>query len=231
MRYSPRGFDSFGSPISQWNFDLNALDPIGGRDISLISGVTSYCPVAPGLGGILYDGATVIGRSVTDAAFLLVGDITIHCIVRLILNTPSVWLVGMIGNTTSTSSTENHQWAIRVNSGGTQWEYVHERGSGTAETYTTVGCSINTRPTLLSVTRTSGVIQFYQDGLPVGSPSGTLTAPDGGSATEFLIGALQGTARIRAVVGPTQIHGSAMTADDVKEIYNRTLGRSQGFRI
>lgn len=228
MRTIARPFDNFGSPISQWLFAGALTDTYGGRTLSLRAGTLRYGSVAPGIGGVVLDGSTLIGRTVSDAALRLTGDLTLHIMARLLTPAASLWLAGMLGSSISTSSTENHQWAIRLNAGGRGWEYTHERGSGVAETHGPVEWGVNFRTLLLSVRRASGVVQCFADGMPAGPPSAALTAPDGGSASEFLIGALQGASRINAIVGPCQIHDAAQSDAQIAEIWNRTLGRAYG---
>lgn len=232
MKNIARNFDLFSAPAAVWNFNGTLNDSAGVDDLhlSLRAGTLRYVEFLPGMGGVLLDGSTLIGRTVSDAALRFQGDLTFSIMVRMLVPPVGLWLAGMIGSSTSSSSSENHQWAVRGSGSTPRWEYIHEQGSGVAETYSPAEWGyVRGAPKLITIRRTAGVIQGFQEGAPSGPPSAALTAPTGGTAAEFLIGALQGASRIQAVVGPIAVWDVALSDAEIAESYNRTLGGVLGY--
>lgn len=233
MKFPPRNFDNFASPFAQYLFNNSLADSSGnGYALSTLGGTARYAPVMPGLNGLLCDGSSVFGRSIGNSGpFRIFGDMSGHFIMSHVLTSYPSANVGIIGTwTQGETQATNSAWLIRFNANNPQLEYSHEYGAGVDQNLTSSSLgAIRGLPQLFSFTRESNVVKLFINAeLKATSP--TLTTPDGATDSLLVIAGLTGTSRWQGVLGPTQFHDFAMSQDQITELWNRSLGRSLGYK-
>lgn len=197
------------SPIilSQLN---GALTDSSGNGLTL-GGTPNYSPIFPGVLGLALRGATNV--TVTSDLLALTGDMTIEAIVQLDWAAVSQDVIKYAGGS-------NQAYSLSLAAPGLK--YTSQHGGGhTVATYTeSTNMIAKGQLCHLAMTRASNMIQFYVDGVPAGALSGPITAPDTVTG-----GSLQvGDANTSGIIASLKIIGSALTADQIKGEYNRTLG-------
>jgi hypothetical protein len=134
---------------------------------------------------------------------------------------------------TAVNSNDNANYAITLNTSNKYgaYRYFHQHSTLTNAEYVPADIGVDFElPVLIGFTRTSNVIQFYRNGELMGSASGTLTAPSGGSNSRLRIGALTDSSELLlGIIGGVKIIPSALTSLQMKAEYNRTFGISLGF--
>jgi len=220
----PTDHDTTFSPAALWQLNETLADTSGnGFDLTITGGpTTQYADIYPSVRGLyLLSGATIAHTTTTPAALQISGDVTIECLVDFTLRNVSKPFFGCDGSVAS--STNNRLYGVEFDSSGfPKWTQQHGTQDSTGGSFT---CTDMYPPRLchFAVTRISNVVQFYCNGLPLGSPSGTLTAPTGGSASVFHLG--QGaTPAGEGIVRSLKVIASGLSAAQVKAEYNRCLG-------
>jgi hypothetical protein len=232
-----RPFDLSLSPVGVWNFQ-NSLEDLTSNnyDLTVDAGTLRYAPLTYGLGGIVLDGVTSFVHDVAGTALEILGDVTVMALVKLFPSvTETNYIVSYTSQTNGNSAT-NILYALTTHSGTNGryvYRYAHHIGNNTLAPYpalsssNTLGVDFNTA--LIGFTRTSGVIRFYKNDKIINDPY-SLSSPAGGSLSRFRIGAQYGTTNVvvGGVIGGVKIINSAITGDQWKDQYNRTLGPLHG---
>ncbi len=224
----PTDHDTTFSPVALWQLNETLSDTSGnGFDLAITGGpTTQYADIWPSVRGLyLLSGATLAHTTTTPAGLQISGDVTIECMVDFTLRNVSKPFFGCDGSVAS--STNNRLYGVEFDSSGfPKWTQQHGTQDSSGGSFT---CTDMFPPKLchFAVTRISNVVQFYCNGLPLGSPSGSLTAPTGGSASVFHLG--QGaTAAGEGIVRSMKVIASGLSAAQVKAEYNRCLGNVFG---
>jgi hypothetical protein len=220
----PTDHDTTFNPSALWQLNETLSDTSGnGFDLAITGGpTTQYADIYPSVRGLyLLAGATLAHTTTAPAGLQISGDITIECLVDFTLRNVSRPFFGCDGAVAS--STNNRLYGVEFDSSGfPKWTQQHGTQDSTGGSFV---CSNMFPPELchFAVTRISNVVQFYCNGLPLGSPSGTLTAPTGGGSSVFHFG--QGaTAACEAIVRSFKIIAFGASAAQIKAEYNRCLG-------
>lgn len=221
--------DTTHSPIGLWQFPgsgggVGLNDSSGnGFHLTVETGTERYTDFVPGTQGVYLDGSTALWHNVSAASLRLLGDMTFEALFLLEEVTAGAYWFShtAAGETEDTNQLYGLQYSA-ASAPSIGW--IQESGAGVnaaasfANNYMFRG-----QPTHMAVTRASGVVTVYLNGRAWGTASGVLTAPTGGSTGRFRIGGDQAT-RIKGVMCSAKLIGSALTADQVKAEYNRTLG-------
>jgi hypothetical protein len=220
----PTDHDTTFSPSALWQLNETLSDTSGnGFDLAITGGpITQYADIYPSRKGLyLLAGATLAHTTTVPAGLQISGDITVECLVDFTLRNVGRPFFGCDGSVAS--STNNRLYGVEFDSSGfPKWTQQHGTQDSTGGAFV---CSNMFPPELchFAVTRISNVVQFYCNGLPLGSPSGTLTAPTGGGSSVFHLG--QGaTAACEGIVRSLKIIATGLSAAQVKAEYNRCLG-------
>lgn len=219
------------SPVGLWQLDEVLTDSSGnGRTLVVKTGVERYTAIAPGLVGFGSEGGDTVGRSSHDAALALAGDMTVEFIARLERLTGNDYIVSFAGS--GESSAVNSQYSIATPSSlPSHFYFLSESGSGVDAVYEPEDLWPIGTPFHFALTRASDVISFYINGVQAGASSGTLTTPTGGGSGTFNIGSFEGISSfIFGGVASVKLIASALTAVQVKDEYNRTLGPVYGIQ-
>lgn len=229
-----RPFDLTHNPVGLWNFAGNLSDSSGnGFDLTAEQGTARYAQMLPGINGLHLDGATTLWHNVADTDLAIPGDLTVQVMARLLNESATdARLVAYVSNT-SAGENDNTLYSYGLSSVSVyRYQYQHRSGAFVQRSYeTTADGSDFLGPVLLGVTRIGNVIQQYRNGLPFGAPSSALVAPTGGFNARFKIGGgVATTAEPIAIIGGVKLCISALTSDEMKAEYNRTLGRALGMQ-
>lgn len=225
-------FDNRFDPIGLWGFYENPADASGnGFDLTVQTGTARYTPMAPGLGGVLLDGSTCLYHDVTATLLARTLDMTIEVMVRLDPLTPAEGIIA--GYSTALGGTSATNWLYSIGAGttATQYRWLQHSGANTASARNITDRSNHPDvPVLLAATRFAGVVQLYINGRGYGGASSALVNPTDGANSRFRVGGGTDVGnRIVGVVGGVKVIARALTSDEVKEDYNRTLGRAWGY--
>jgi hypothetical protein len=223
------GFDY--APVGLWQLNGNLLDSgPNGFHLSVETGSERYTNVAPGIRGASFDAATKLIYNVTGSALQITGDVTLECIVVASLTTAVQSVVSYSGNTDVAA--DNFLYSIYTNPPG-HLEYFWENAGGVNQDFLLPIAGLPTaQPVHLAAVRSNNVVRFFVNGLPQGSPSSGLTAATGGTAAVFRIGGsgtTAGESPWNGAVASVKVIASALSAAQVKDEYNRTLGHLYGF--
>ena len=237
--------DTAFSPVGLWQFNQSLVDGSGnGFTLTVDAGTESYVLMEQRLWGIRLDNCRL--THAFDPLLHQLGDMTIGMFLMWETQPGGYTIITFSGGESDASSTLNYNYTIALSPNGIVSpitdrvpSWFSEHGVGVNDIYTVA--TATGKPLLLPppgvlfhlmVTRTSNVIQFYVDGVPFGPASGVLTATDDGSASMLWFGGIAGTGPARLQTGTVcssaVIIPSALTADQVKAYYNRTLGPFKG---
>ena len=228
------------SPAGVWNFNEVLTDSSGNTiDFSVISGGALYTEFHPGKKG-LYVRGTDLFETASGTALEITGDVTVMVMCRLVADvTDEIGFLVYDGaqGTTANIEATNQLWGLQAIPGTAPTVTLKassESGAGVNDDYT---MSESThmylaeleKPVWLAVRRSSGVKQFFFNGLPWGAPSGTETTPTGGTqSVARILGT--GTAAVGTrVYGGCKVVASALTDAEILAEYNRTFGPAFGY--
>jgi hypothetical protein len=218
-------FDNTHAPVARYDFEGNLSDSSGnGFDLTTV-GTPIYRHVFENVLGIV-SGFPLL-RSSSDAALRIFGDITVQalCILRA---TPSGAYVASFDASGETEAT-NYAWSLQIGS-HMNLAFFTESGAGVNGFYTTAQTNMGLPafgvPFHIAGRRKDGVIQLFLNGLPFGPPSpAPLTTPTGATTSVLRVNG-SGTG-LPELLG-LKICASALTDNEIREEYNRTLGDEFG---
>lgn len=215
-------------PVGLWQFNETLNDTSGnGFNLTVEVGTERYTDIYPGVRGVQLIGNKLIYNTFTST-LAITGDVTLEAVLYLATyasaNTVLITSHGDAGETQAA----NYMYFYALNT-DSSLSMISENGAGTNATHT-----ITDGPGLglchMAVTRASNVIQFYLNGRAYGSPSSTLTTPDGGTTGRFRVGGPDAN-----IFGPEGAMASlkvcniALSAAQVAAEYNLTVGPVLGF--
>lgn len=214
------------NPVGLWQFNGTMNDTSGnGFNMTVDAGTIRYANLLPTLRGALLVSTRLIYNTFTST-LAITGDITIECLINLPAYLVSLRDLVSHENAGETSA-DNSLYGIDLISGSGNVGFFSENGAGVDQYY-----ALTERPPLnpfhFAATRTSNVIQFYQNGRAWGSPSGTLTTPSGGGSGRLRVG-LSGSLGPEGVIASLKIIAAGLNATQVASEYNRTLGGLYGY--
>jgi len=229
----PHGFDY--SPVALWQLNGNLRDS-GPNKFTLTletsgTGGERYANIG-GLQGFYFDGATNLLAGL-DSRLQTNGDVTVEFIAHVVPFT----LGCLVGTGTAGSDTEpnNDQYTIYANNAAaigitSFWE--HDAG---VDVSTQTQYSPNGMCHIAMVKSLGGTaVQFFANGLPASPIVTGLTASTGGTTSQVRIGSDHSgntsAFRLSGFMSSVKIVLSALSAAQVKDEYNRTLGPVYGLR-
>lgn len=222
-------------PIGLWQFDRSMSDTSGsGNDFSISTGTERYAPLLPNVRGFFFDGSTIL-IAASDPAFQITGDMTGECLAVFprqvdadASNNPSLMACGTF-STPGEAANQLYDVNITSNSHVT---FFHENGSslGNVATLSDTVVEIGA-PVHFAWVRTVAdkTYRVYVNGEVLGS--GTYTNdPTGGTSSPLRMASSGGADPILhdSVVASMKLFDKALTADQIKAEYNRTLGPVYG---
>ena len=213
--------DTTYDPIALYKLDGNVSDSSdsGFNDLTVI-GNERYADVGLGLRGFFFDGSSSLELASSEAILQITGDLTIECIVTINMNTAAGQLLVYHAATGETEAT-NVLYQITALQTTNQMDYFAEYGVGSNINYSAGACFTAGEAMLLGVVRSSNNVTFYVNGLQIGDASSGLVAPTGGGDGTLKIGSayIEGGA-----ICSVKILNTALTADQMKAEFNRSLG-------
>ncbi len=235
MSYPGRGkanyHDARFGPLSIWQLNDTLADTgVLGATLVVEAGTSVFCDVLPGLRGFYFDGSTNLVRSSLTPQLQITGDLTVECIVTKTALEADKTILCHDGQTESSS--DNYLYDLYLDSSN-QLVYFAEFGSGSNISYTSTGLSLPLgAPVHVALVRRSNQSTFYVNGRQFGPSSSGLVAPEGGANGRFRIGGDFGSspsARMTGAVSSVKILNKSLTAAQVAEDYNVTLGGVYGY--
>ena len=174
-----------------------------------------------GLRSAKFDGNTAYLHNATGTALEILGDITLSVMVLSEDSGSLDYIVSYSDNDESEAG--NSLYTLRRINGTQTLGWFTEFSTGSDAIFAFDG---TTAPTLqlLTVVRENDVVTLYIDGVKVGSSSGTLTTPTGGTAGVLNIGAFHSTASsaFLGAIACVKIIDYALTAAQVYAEYQTT---------
>lgn len=239
MRY----FDNSFSPVGLWNFNgtTNDANGVAANNLALAAGNQAFTDIAPGKTALYVLVGDRYSTAAAAPAMLLQGDMSMFAVVQ----TDSVpaaadQAIATYGASGETEAS-NLQWALNFlqqtspPSSAKRLNYISEHGAGVNDSVDSAGTA-SLSPVhniaMLGFTRASNVIQFYVNGLPFGPASAPITAPTGGTDPTMRLlvgtGSPATTTTASFVLFTMQVIASALSATQVKQVYNQSLGPAFG---
>ncbi|HWA71536.1 MAG TPA: LamG-like jellyroll fold domain-containing protein [Polyangiaceae bacterium] len=224
--------DTTHSPVGLWQLNGSLSDSSGnGNTLTVDTGTARYVDIVPGKLAHFFDGSTRLIVSSFVSALAIAGDMTVEFFLQLDSDPtvgPSVFAHDASGETSGANALYSMDFTSSTNK-TPRW--FSEHGSGTDDTFT-VSAPSGLPPIHnvghVAIVRSSNTIQFYWNGRTLGSASSALTTPDGGSSGRLRIGGSASNTISRCLICSFKIIASALSANDVKAEYNRTLGPLYG---
>lgn len=228
--------DTTFSPAGLYKLDGNLLDSSGnGLHLTAATGTMRFGAVSPGLQMGFFDNTVVLTENTKTAALRITGPLTIEALGTFRVYRGDVDTIVSHAATGETSDTNAlYLWSLTSPFLTT---YLHEHGAGVNDAYQ---LSDGQPPDLMlshfAMTRTaSGIISFYNNGQLSGTPTSTgLTMPTDGTNGRLFIGGdgsqSPHTSQFTGNLGSVKIIAQALTAGQIKEEVNRTLGPILGYQ-
>lgn len=227
-----RVHDTSFLPLGLWQFtDPNNLlaDTSGnGYDLTVETGTSRSGFIWGDRGGFYFDGLTALWYNVSEAALRLTGDMSFFCL----------WSNHTAVNS---SSLVTHGDAGELETGNLLYRlgyatypdlvFTSESGAGVDASHSVTSLiSMPGQIAHVGFTRTSGVVQFWHNGVPFGAASAALTTPTGGSTGRLRLGGSVAT-RANGMMTSAMLLSRALSAAEVRRAYNMTLGLVLGFVV
>lgn len=233
-------FDTTNAPVGLWNFNGTLADTSGnGNDLALAAGNLAFCDISPGKQGLYVLEAARYATANSAPVLNLLGECTIMAIVQRDQATVDTYMCSKAGSGETEAANQLYALILRAQAANTdlirmraQWEH----GAGTDDLYDSAG-NVSLPPIhnimFVGMRRSAGgIVRFFTNGLPFGPDSTALTMPTGGgdASSRLVIGAASptGTSAGKYVMFGLKIVPTALTDDQVKQEYNRTLGPAFG---
>ncbi len=209
------------TPVGLWQLNGSLVDASGnGYDLTCPAGTANYVPFIPGdtTLGLYCDGVCYLYRNSRTAAFDLVGNMTMECLVRFLA--PPATLSSILAyQAAGETQAANSLWDLRllVTTPSPHLGCLEEYGSGTDTTaYSTkpVTCDLHH----IAVVRSGLDHIFYVDGVAVETVAAPHAPDTSGSPVEivYLCAAAGGENLLAdAILGSVAIIGSALTGPQV----------------
>lgn len=222
--------DNTHSPVALWQLDESLTDVSGnGLNLTVESGTERYTELVPGLRGFFFDGDTGLWRSAATAALQISGPMTVEFVgvfTNFVVDKPFV-SHGASGETIA----NNYLYYFGSVGTGFGMRSYWEEAAGANVEYTTPHMFPLGTPCHLALRRgASNATSFFVNGVQIGTTSGVLTSPVDGTSGRFRMGRDDLGASLFGAMASVKIVASALTADQIKAEYNRTLGPLLGFR-
>ena len=217
-------------PLGLWQFSADSLltDSSGNSyTLTVETGTERYTRINTHLHAFFFDGATSLWHNAAVAALRITGDVTFMCL--WVLDT-AVALAPWVSHLASgEGEAQNILYRFGFTSGtyGTQW--LTESGAGVDSSYS-IDSHMSPPGQLchVAVTRTSDVIQMYQQGRTFGDASTALTTPTGGADGRHRLGST-GSTHIRGAMASAVLYNRALSAQEIRDEYHYTMGQAHGF--
>lgn len=235
-------FDNTFSPVGLWNFNGTLADANGvaANDLTLGAGALAFCDIVPSKLGLYVLSGARYQTAARPPALALKGDMSFFAIVQAD-SVPTVEQA--VARFTGTGETEaaNALWSLSYVANTNpptsprRLQYLSESGAGIDQVRTSGG-DASLPPVhniaMIGWTREADVVQFYYNGLPFGPVSAVITTPTGGTDPSCLLFVGANTTLTQAVhpfvLFTMQVIPSALSAAQVKQLYNQSLGPAFG---
>lgn len=215
--------------LGLWQFaNEDLLGDVSGNnfDLTVETGTERRTRLDRHTHGFYFDGSTSLIYNVSESRLRLTGDMTFLC---LWVNHTAVNSAPLVCHLAS-GETEATNTLYRFGYGTyPALNFASESGGGVDASLTASGLiSLPGQLCHAGFTRTSGVVQFYQDGKAFGDPSAVLTTPTGGTDGRLRIGSTGGI-HANGAMASALLVGRALSAAEIREQYNFTMGLAHGF--
>jgi len=226
--------NDFG-PVGLWNFNGHMRDSSPSQiNLSVNAGNERYMEVSPGMRGFRFDGATNLQQAAFGTVLQISGDVTVQSII--IPYVPSQGYICAYIGSGSGSSTFNVLYSLICN-GGPPWvETFWQTGTNSNQVWPSAASASKNagfvfgQPMHYAMVRSGSTAFLYTNGVLAGPPSTGLTAPTDGSLSILRVGSLtSGAVFFNGGLTSLKINKTALTADQIKYEYNKSLGNILGF--
>lgn len=232
-----RVLDNAYSPVGNWSFNVApgaSITDLSGNGCTLTveTGTMRTTTIHPTLGGCYFDGATDFWNSTPQLQLQVLADLTV-LVLFMWTDIPAagasitLFSYGIAGETSDT----NVLYLGNIDS-LSQFNYFSEHGAGIDDPANTLSTGGRYQPFLLGLTRdSSGNLKHWANGVFAGLPFGTVTLPTDGHNGVIRIGANNGTANFfKGILSSVAIYNKVLTADQMRERYNYTMGGAYGLK-
>lgn len=198
-----------------WTFASDLSDSSGnGFDLSVQSGSTVFATV-DGLPSVYLSAASVLERTVHDAALAITGDMTIVMLVRSTLESPAGDQVLVTFDGGDEAEANNTLYQIALDQTTSVVEYLAEESTGTDITHSHgVGFPVGSWH-MITLVRSSDDVILYLDGFQAGANSSGLSTPTGGGTSVLTNIGLN----FDGYIGGLAITSSAATANEIASLW------------
>ncbi len=226
-----RPHDTTHSPEALWQLNGTLNDTSGnGHTLTVEAGTETYAQLG-GLQGFSFDGATTVYRNAADTDLRVLGDMTIEMLVSWAVGDPGI--AGTINaagffvhhGAAGGAEADNEIYALQsVTAPGLRYQAQTGGGPTLVSANTTDLAGITGQVLHYAMTRDSGVITFYINGVSQGS-SGALTAPTGGANGRFRLGSARSLAApVIMTMASVKFLTTVLTANQIAAEARRTVG-------
>jgi hypothetical protein len=217
--------DSTFDPVGLWQFDGNLSCSVGIFSMSVDNGTEHYCQgPAPGRQAAFFDGSTSFQTAVTSAV-QITGDLTLEALVYP--NSMSLGYFAVCGGNplTDSSANENILYSLFQNGHGRLGCFYEDASQSDHSVRPTSPqwSLIPGRWHHIAYTRLATTHSLYHDGKLFHSEI-IADAPSGGSLGRLQAGSSDGTAFLNGSVASLKLIGAALTAEQIRTEFERTLG-------
>ncbi len=221
-------------PVGLWNFNGTMRDSSPSQlDLSIGSGNERYTEVSPGMRGFRFDGATSLLKNTPGTVLQITGDVTVQAILIPYVSSQG-YVCAYIG--AGTGSTNNALYSMICNGGPPWLETFWQTGTNSNQVWPSgASASKNAgfvfgQPMHHAVVRSGNTALLYANGVLAGPPSAGLTAPTDGSLSIFRVGSLTSAAVFfNGGLTSLKVCRQALTASQIRDEYNKTLGNIYGY--
>lgn len=217
--------------VGLWQFDVGTLltDTSGnGFTLTVETGTERYGRIDAHMHGFYFDGSTSLIHNVSEATLRITGDMTFMCLWAMhtaVADAPIVYHGGAVA---SDLEVNNIMYRVGHDTPYPNWVFQSESGAGTDAFHGVPSLlSLPGRTVHVGFTRSSGVVQLYENGRALGAASSPLTTPTGGATGRFRLGGNNAT-RVNGMMASAIVLNRALTTQEVRDQYNHCLGRVYG---
>ncbi len=209
-------------PVGLWNFNGVARDLSGsGNDLVLEAGSARWTSLLPGVTAWCGDGSSNWINSGVTPALAITGDLTISALCSR-FSSGSLKTLVSFGSATADAA-HNYLYDLQAQTDDRS-SISHMTGTRTNVPFVTIGCLPLVTPVLVTAVRQNNAYSVYLNGT-LYAFSGPLTAPSGGASSNIRVGSSDSSSeRWLGAVASVKINNFALSAGQVVDEYNRTLG-------
>jgi hypothetical protein len=209
------------------------LDSSGnGNTLTVETGTKRTSTLDPTVGGLLFDGATVLFVAGTPAVLRIAGALTL--VMQFVwwdlpAGGGALRTIVSHGQLPGAAPATNYQYRWGMDN-LSQGQFFNQHGSVVNDGGTTLSTAARYQPSLVAITRSAGgVLRHGLNGLFAGGSFGTTALPDGGTTTHFRVGGDANSNFFIGVICSIGVYSKVLTDAQFLDLYNSTMGSTYGY--